>query len=347
MIPPVPSVRVDALPLLTFSAVILGLFVLLPLPAHAAEQRLVGDVVVGHRDVEHDVSIGAGDVEVRGRVEDDVHSGFGDVLVTGEVQGDIDAGFGDVKIEGPVEGDVRAEFGDVYVNNHVKGDVHVGWGDVELGPKGEISGNLECEGCEITGNRSAVKGDMMARGMAIDFDESHGPGIIGFFGWLFASLAFSACAVLAAVVAPRPLASAASRAEESPGRSFVYGLVSLPVIFVLCIVLAVSIVGIPLLLLLVPAYLALLFFGALVAAFFIGTRVLMVTGRYRVGNALAAVVGAMILAATTLIPVLGDLLLYALSLLGTGAIILALFSRRRPNASHPSYEAYVRDRAGG
>jgi cytoskeletal protein CcmA (bactofilin family) len=347
MIPSVPSVRVDALPLLTFSVVILGLVVLLPLPAHAAEQRLVGDVVVGPQGVEHDVSTGAGDLEVHGLVEDDVHSGLGDILVTGKVNGDIDAGFGDVKIEGPVEGDVRAEFGDVYVNDHVKGDVHVGWGDVELGPNGEISGNLECEGCEITGNRSAVKGDMMARGMAIDFDESHGPGIIGFFGWIFAALAFSACAVLAAVVAPRPLASAASRAEESPGRSFVYGLVSLPVIFVLCVVLAVSIVGIPLLLLLVPAYLALLFFGALVAAFFIGTRILMFTGRYRVGNALAAVVGAMILAATTLIPLLGNLLLYALTLLGTGAIILALFSRRRPRASHPSYEAYVRDRSGG
>jgi cytoskeletal protein CcmA (bactofilin family) len=347
MNPSAPSIRVDAMSLLTFSVVVLGLVILLPLPAHAAEQRLVGDVVVGHRAVEHDVSTGAGDLEVRGRVEDDVHSGFGDVLVTGKVNGDIDAGFGDVKIEGPVAGDVRAEFGDVYVNAPVKGDVHVGWGDVELGPNGQISGNLECEGCEITGNRSAVKGDMMARGMAIDFDESHEPGIIGFFGWIFAALAFAACAVLAAVVAPRPLASAASRAEESPGRSFVYGLVSLPVFFVLCVALAVSIIGIPLLLLLVPAYLALLFFGALVAAFFIGTRVLMFTGRYRVGNALAAVVGAMILAATTLIPVLGNLLLYALSLLGTGAIILALFSRRRPGASYPSYEAYVRDRSGG
>ncbi|MDQ3942495.1 MAG: polymer-forming cytoskeletal protein [Actinomycetota bacterium] len=263
-------------------------------------------------------------------VEDDVHSGFGDVLVIGKVKGDIEAGFGDV-----------------YVNAPVKGEVHVGWGDVDLGPDGEILGNLECEGCEITGNRDAVEGHITARGMALDFDESHGHGIIGFVGWLFAALAFAACAVLAAVVAPRPLASAASRAEESPGRSFVYGLVSLPVFFVLCVVLAVTIIGIPLLLLLVPAYLALLFVGALVAAFFIGTRILMFTGRYRVGNALAAVVGAMILAATTLIPVLGNLLLYALTLLGTGAIILALFSRRRPRASHSSYEAYVRDRSGG
>ena len=348
MNPSVPLVRINALPLVTVSAVILGLVVLLPLPAHAAEQRLVGDVVVGPRAVEHDVSTGAGDLEVHGRVENDVHSGLGEVFVSseGKVRGDIEAGFGDVKIEGPVEGDVHAEFGDVYVNAPVGGDVSVGRGVVNLGPKAAISGNLECESCEIPGNTDAVRGDVMARGMAIDFDESHRSGILGFVGWLFAALAFAACAVLAAVLAPGPLASAARRAEESPGRAFVYGLISLPAFFVLCVVLAVTIIGIPLLLLLVPAYLALLFFGALVAAFFTGTRVLMVTGRYRVGNALAAVVGAMILAATTFIPVLGDLLLYALSLLGAGAVILALFSRRRPRASHPSYEAYVRDRAG-
>ena len=65
MNPSLPSFRVDALPLLTFSVVILGLVVLLPLPAHAAEQRLVGDVVVG-QGVEHNVSTGAGDLEVRG-----------------------------------------------------------------------------------------------------------------------------------------------------------------------------------------------------------------------------------------------------------------------------------------
>ena len=120
----------------------------------------------------------------------------------------------------------------------------------------------------------------------------------------------------------------------------------MPVVFVLCVVLAVSIVGIPLLLLLVPAYLALLFFGALVAAFYIGTRVLMVTGRYRVGNALAAVVGAIILAATTLIPVLGNLLLYAF-LFSVPEPSSSPSSRVVPRASHPSYEAYVRDRAGG
>jgi hypothetical protein len=325
MKPSVPFVRVHALPLLT--VVIFGLVVLLPPPAYAAEERLVGDVVVGHKAVEPGVS-----------------TVFGDVLVNGKVRRDVDAGFGEVKIEGPVDGDVNAEFGDVYVNAPVKGDVDVGWGDVTLGPKAAISGDLRYQSGELTGNTKAVQGNIMARGMT--FDEPDGPDILGFVGWIFAALAFAACTVLAAVLAPRPLAAAALRAEEFPGRSFVYGLVSLPAFFVLCVVLAVSIVGIPLLLLLAPAYLALLFCGALVAAFFLGSKVLLITGRYRVGNALAAVVGALILAATTLIPILGDLLLYVLTLLGTGAVILALFSRR-PRPTHPSYEAYVRDRAGG
>jgi cytoskeletal protein CcmA (bactofilin family) len=338
----IPLLRVDARSLLAFFALVLGLVVLLPVPARA-EERLVGDVV--SKGVEHDVSTVAGNVEVHGQVEDDVHSGFGNILVKGEVFGDVDADFGDVSIEGPVDGDVHAEFGDVYVNAPVEGDVDVGHGDVDLGPNAKISGDLECESGKITGNRAAVEGDITAKGMALNFDESHGPDVLGFVGWLFAALAFAACAVLAAVLAPRPLAAAARRAEDTPGRAFIYGLVSLPVFFVLCVVLAVSIIGIPLLLLLAPAYLAVLFIGALVAAFFLGTKVLMFTGRYRVGNAMAAVVGALILAATTFIPFLGDLILYALCLLGTGAVILALFSRR-PRASHSSYEAYVRDRAG-
>ncbi len=344
----VPSTRVDALPLLTVCVVVLGLLVLLPLPAHAAEKRLFGDVVVGQERDEQNVSTVAGNIKVHGSV-DDVDSGVGHVFIdeTGSVRGDVDAGYGDVEIYGPVGGDVNAEFGDVLVNAPVGGDVDVGRGDVHLGPLAVISGDLESESGHITGNTEEVGGDIAAKGTMPDMGEAHGPDIFGIVGWLFGALAFAACAVLAAVLAPGPLAAAARRVGDSPGRAFVYGLVSLPAFFLLCVVLAISIVGIPLLLLLAPAYLALVFFGALVAAFFLGTRVLMFTGRYRVGNALAAVVGALILAATTFVPVLGDLVLYALCLLGTGAAILALFSRRSPRATHSSYESYVRDRAGG
>jgi hypothetical protein len=191
----------------------------------------------------------------------------------------------------------------VSVYSSVGGDVDVEHGEVYLAPGARVSGDLKCGSGEIEGNRNAVAGAIDTGDM--DFDGPSGRDILGVVGWILASAVFVACSVLAAVLAPRPLSAAARRAEETPGRSFLSGWSSVPAAVLLSVVLLVSVVGAPLLILLAPAYLALVFFGALVAAFLVGSKVVMVTGRYRAGNALAAVVGALALAALTLIPLVG------------------------------------------
>jgi cytoskeletal protein CcmA (bactofilin family) len=333
-------------PLLTLSILVLGLVALSPLPAHAFENKAFGDVTVQQGKSAPEVSTAAGDVTVEGAVEGDVHSGFGDIEVNGEegVGGDINAGMGDVEVRAPVGGEIDAGFGDVYVDAPVRGDVNVGRGDLELGPEARLYGDVSSGSGEISQNPEAVVEGKMITGMRPEMDHDWGGfGILNIVGWLFAAAVFAACSVLVAVLAPRPLSAAARKAEESPAMSLLFGVASVPAVVVLCVVLAVSIIGIPLLLLLAPAYLALVFFGALVAAFFVGRRVVFATGRYHVGNAMAAAVGALILAAAYLIPVLGDLLLYGLALFGAGASILAFVSRR-PSRTYPSYEAYVGDR---
>ena len=336
--------------LLTLSVVVLGLIVFLPLPAYAAESKVLGDVVVEPGATEHEVSTAVGNVRVDGFVERDVHSGFGDIEVNGEgVGGDINAGLGDVAVHGPVGGEIDAGFGNVYIDDRVRGDVNVGRGDLELGPYAHVLGDASCGSGRIQGNTEGVEGAVMT-GMRHDMEqesmerESDGSGKPGLMGWVFTTAAFVACSVLVAVIVPGPLLAAARRAEESPGWSLFFGVVSVPVVVVLSVVLVISIVGIPVLLLLAPAYLAFVFFGALVAAYFVGRRVVLATGSYHAGNALAAVVGAIIIAAVYLIPVLGGLLSYGFALFGTGASILALFSRRPPRATYASYEAYVQDR---
>lgn len=318
-------------PLLTLSVVALGLVALPALPAHAFENRAFGDVVVEPGETESEVSTPVGDVTVEGVVEGDVHSGRGDIVVNGEgVGGDINAGFGDVEVHAPVGGEIDAGLGDVYVDAPVRGDVNVGRGDLELGPEARVYGDVTSGSGEIRQHPEAVVGGKMLTGMRPEMDHDwDGLGILNFVGWIFAAAVFAACSVLVAVLAPGPLSAATRRAEESPAMSLFLGVASVPAVVVLCVVLAVSIIGIPLLLLLAPAYLAFVFFGALVAAYFVGRRVVFATGRYHVGNALAAAVGALILAAAHLIPVLGGLLVYGLALFGTGASILALVSRRR------------------
>ncbi len=247
-------------------------------------------------------------------------------------------------MNGPVGGDIDAGFGDVDINAPVDGDVEVGRGDVDLGPGALVRGSVHYGSGEFRGNREAVEGTIRAGGMGPDMDhemdhDRGGFGILDIVGWLFATALFAACSVLVAVLAPGPLSAAARKAEESPAMSLLFGVASVPAVVVLCVVLAVSIIGIPLLLLLAPAYLALVFFGALVAAFFVGRRVVFATGRYHVGNAMAAIVGALILAVAYLIPVLGDIFLYGFVLFGAGASVLALVSRRR-SRTYPYYGYY-------
>ncbi len=333
--------------LVLLSIAVLGLLIFLPpLPALAFENRAFGDVVVRPGDHEDEVSTTFGNVTVDGPVAGDVHSAFGDIRINQRVGEDVNSGMGDIEVRAPVDGEVDAGFGDVYVDSVVGGDVDVDHGNVRLGPNAWVRGDVRCSNGEVYPEPgSAVDGAMMTTGMRPDFDDdSGGFELFDQLGWLFATTAFVACSVLLAVLAPGPLLAAARRAEESPGWSLLFGVASVPAVIVLGVVLAISLVGIPLLLLLAPAYLGLLFFGALVAAYFVGRKVVFATGRYRAGNVLAATVGALIVAGASLIPVLGNLILYALALLGTGAAILALFSRRRPRTTYTSYEAYVRDR---
>ena len=331
-------------PLLTLSVVVIGLVVISAAPAHAFENKPLGNVVVERGQTEPEVSTPVGDVTVNGTVEGDVRSGVGDVVVNGKVGGGIKAGSGDVEVNGPVGGDIDAGFGDVEINAPVDGDVEVGRGDVDLGPGGFVRGGVHYGSGEFSGNREAVEGTIRAGGMEPDMDHGMdhdwgGFGILDIVSWLFAATLFVACSVLVAVLAPGPLTAAARKADESPAMSLLFGVASVPAVVVLCVVLAVSIIGIPLLLLLAPAYLALVFFGALVAAFFVGRRVIFAIGRYHVGNAMAAVVGALILAVAYLIPVLGDIFLYGFALFGAGASVLALVSRRR-SRTYPYYGYY-------
>src|SRR5215208_4458211 len=287
-------------------------FLLLAAPAHAAEKRVMGDRVVEEGESVEEVSTAWGDVLVKGDVEGDVHSGFGDVEVDGPVGGDVEAGFGDLNLDEGAQ---------------VDGRVYVGHGSRTDHPGAEVRG-------------------IQAAGMTFDDDEDSALEVFSdVIGWLVLTSLFVGASVLLAVAAPRPLRASARSLEASPGRSFVLGVGSVPVVIVLVFLLAITVVGA---LLLVPAYLALLLFGLLVTAYFLGRKIVLATGRYRAGDVLAAAIGAVLVAATLWIPFLGGLVFFALALLGTGAAILAVFARRRqgggPRTTYASYEDYLRER---
>lgn len=301
-------------------------------PAHAVSKSF-GNVVVGPNEVaENGVSTSVGNVEVRGEVEGDVKTAKGNVVILDPVDGNVRSGVGNVEVRESVDGNVEAGIGNVYIDSEVDGDVAVESGNIELGPEADVEGKIyQGSGQFITAPTASFDGTMV--GTASDFgddaDEGRGSDVLGFIGWMFAAAIFAAVSLLATVVMPRPLSAASRQIGEAPLWSAFAGVGSVVAALVLFVVLLVSGIGIPILVLLAPVYLAFVLFGAIVVAYFVGKKVALATGRYRAGNTFAAVVGAVIVAAVYFLP-LGLLVFFLLALFGAGASAMAFLAKGRP-----------------
>lgn len=295
-----------------------------PKPAQALEQKIYGNVFVDSGTTAEEASTALGNVTVHGIVDNSVSSVYGNIRVNGPVGGGVRTGFGDVKIREPVKGGVVVSFGDVYVDSRVGGDVDVGQGELRLGPDAVVNGHVSVANGTIHATRGAVLRNRFVGGLPSITHDSNGASPIGFIWWLSAAVVLVVCCVLATVIVPRPVHAATLRAEQHPGRALLFGATSVTAAVMLAVVLSISVVGIPVLLLLAPAYLALLFLGTVVATFSVGRKVLALSGHHHTNDTLAAAVGALIVATAYPIPLIGHLIFYALTLFGAGAIILVL-----------------------
>jgi hypothetical protein len=299
--------------------------------AQALEKKATGNVVVEWWQVEDSVSV------VRGNV-----------LVYGEVRGDVSSGFGGIRVEGPVGGDVDAGWGDVFVDAPVGGDVRLGNGKLVLGPDADVKGRIYVASGRFKPYPGARFDEVHSAGMSPPGSDGGPPerSFAGLVGRLVAAALLAAVAVLAVVLVPRPIKAAVTGLDASPGRAALLGVATLPAVLLLSVALALTGVGLLLLPLLLPAYLALVLCGLLVSSYALGRRVLLATGRYRAGDAIAAGVGALLVAAVSLVPYLGSLLAALLALTGVGAVLIPLLARRRhPRASCGEERAEARGEA--
>lgn len=204
------STRTPVRSFLLLSVVLTCMVMLLSAPPAYAQRHAIGSIVVPSGVTAPDVSTAVGDVTVDGAVEGDVETGRGNILLNGPVGGDVRSTLGNLDVNAPVNGDIDAEVGNVSIDSEVDGDIDVGNGDVILGPHAFVEGDVECGNGRIIGNGNAVQGNVTA-GMASGLDSfgggPHGPGILGFLGWLLLALVFMACTVLVSVMAPGTLNS--------------------------------------------------------------------------------------------------------------------------------------------
>lgn len=292
-----------------------------------------GTIVV-RGTVEGDLSGAAGSIRIAetGRVDGNVRAGAGTVVVAGTVGGDAEVGAGAFELTetGRVDGSIDVGAASVDVDGAVGGDVRAAADSVVIGPNADVTGEFRYDAAEFTRSPDAtvaggVVEDASLRGDAgVGFGGDFVPSWFGAAYGLAVNLALGAVLLLAF---PRFSRDVADRVGEGPLASGGVGILALIVTPILLALVAITLIGIPLALVGVAAYVVALWVGSVYGRYALGSWVLDRLGRPN--RWVALLLGVVVVALIGLIPWVGGLVDLLVLLLGLGALALGLGDRYR------------------
>jgi len=272
------------------------------------------------RERRRDTSCGPGCVERRGRYGSE-RVVFGQSLFVGaeETISKAVAIGGSVTIAGHVRQDAVSIGGSVSLlpGAHVEGDAVAVGGTVSVDPGATLEGdNVGLGGTFPTMAGSAVRWAMGGR---------HGMrSIFGFASRLTRAVLVYVLALLIAVAFPGAVSRVKAYLAERPGVAALGGLAIVLGFVPLCVLLAVTIIGIPLIPVAVLLLLTLLLFGFTVSAGWLGERMPFLHEKTAVKT---VALGGVVLALVGLIPWIGTAVLLLAAAIAAGAALLSRFGR--------------------
>jgi cytoskeletal protein CcmA (bactofilin family) len=293
-------------------------------------------------------------VRLNGPVSGDL-SASGFIIRTGrtaQVDGNARLAGGRVTIDGPVKGALLAAGGKVILNSEVSGNAMLTGETVEFGPDARIGGTLTYSAPERINIPEGVlpsdrivfepyqRSEMMktAHETWSDLEYPLRPTFLSIFnGFLVTVGFFVLIGGLFLTFAPKQVRHLRHRINARPGMALLTGVIGLSVLFGLVPVIAMTVVGIPL----VPMVL-LVAVAAWILGYILGAYVLAMRALQGLGGAedpeiwmrlLALVIGVMAMAILNFIPFLGWMANFALVLLGIGGMTTVIFERLIKNAS--------------
>ncbi len=306
-----------------------------------------------------------GAARVDGSIGGDIGSGFGELLVSGTVAGDIYSKGGNVVVTGIVEGDVVLEQGVVELgpNAIVSGRIIVTRGQVKKADTA-VAGSVEI-GEEMTISEiEEYESDQGYRfeGLDGDFVENIADRIVreinrGFRSvnfmphmsrdWSFFRMPFAgyygstargvinmlimfALTALTFTLFPRPVRAAATAVTEKTGPVIGWGILAVVLAVPLMILLAITIIGIPLVIIEIIFLAAAAILGYSGITLLVGGKIIGAASGKQ-GNPLGAIaLGVLILGLISLIPILGGLISLSLIVLAIGSALVTRFGSVNP-----------------
>jgi hypothetical protein len=259
----------------------------------------------------------------------------GAVIPAGQTAGDVVVVDGAVRVDGRATGDVVSVSGPIRISGRVDGDVIAVSDRAFLAPSARVGGDLRYgDERPVLAPGARVAGKVSKEDWA---DAGNGWGWVSMLGWWLAvSVSTLITGALLVWLAPGALDAAERAAREHVGATIGWGVaiaIGAPLLAILALVTLVGIpFGIALLLAAIPVLLIAYTTGAWIA----GRRVLRNRSTSRWAALLA---GWGILRLVALIPVAGGLVGLAATVLGLGALTVALWRARSAGATPARPEA--------
>ena len=330
---------------------------------------VAGGTVVARGEVGQDAHFLGFDVEIETGVAADVYAAGGTVTLragvgedltaagvsvrtagTSRVGGNARIAGGSVVVEGPVAGSLLASGGEVFVNAEIGGDVRILAGDVRFGPDARIGGRLDYSAPEAVAIPASVIDPARVSFTRAEHWENVAaasrdwtgreyptlPGATAVFGFLIVTIGFFVVlAAVALALAPDRIEAMRREALARPGLALLGGVLGLATVLGLVPISVMTILGIPLLPVILLVALLLWIAGYAFGVYAVALRVWAGMGGDEPTMPIRLAVfaaGLLVLALLNAIPFAGWVLNFTIVLYGIGAIAVpvyaSLFARR-------------------
>lgn len=307
-----------------------------------------GEKVVVDGEVNGDVIAAGGTLEIPGRVSGDARVAGGQITIDGQIEGSLTAGGGNIiidddatigksivvgagslKVDGSVGRGAMIGAGDATLNSRIGGSVTAGVGTISVGEGAEINRdfNYWSESDATIASTAVISGATTKHAPPVKDRDTRPEGIAkaisGF--WLVWSIASLIAGVIIGLVlikiAPNFTNDVLVKYQKRPWASLGIGLLTVILAPILFILLLVTVIGISFALILLLSLVLLWIFIKVFVALCIG-RYIQDKMKLARSDLMALIVGLVIWAVVSHIPVVGGIFVFVASLVTIGVVLM-------------------------
>jgi hypothetical protein len=312
--------------------ILVSLILVLLAPHVQALQMLSGDFVSVDSPIDDDVFAAGGTVTINAPVAGAVIAG-GTVSINAPVSGDVFVAGGQITVNSDIEGKIVAAGGDIDLRGNAKNAVIAGgtiniYSTTVISRDAVIAGGSVSNAGKIIGNLTVRAEDFQNTGSAgsVDFKKSEGlqglQHVMNIVSFLMI-VGFLILGIIFLKLFPAQFFMVEEVVRRSPVKNTLVGFVLIIASVILIILLAVTVIGFPVALILGMLFIIALMLSSLFVSFAIGRKIVELL-KFKTHNILTFLLGFIVLNVLFRIPYAGVIIAVGAISLGFGAIIYAL-----------------------